>query len=181
MDNGLIGVVASLLAAIGGAQGAAEPRSVSVACGVKMSLPTGWKVHLEGTFAERCTFELKPPRWRSDPECPERRGGRLYVQILPKRLRVFLDGAQQEWLRASPDCESGWLVGGDGSACLNRIRGRASALSGEGSLRLYCNGTYAASDIGRFGAVFGERRLALVIGDAGDDEVFDRIVGSLRP
>jgi hypothetical protein len=182
MTKSLMGLVAGILAAMGGAPHAscASP-ALPAACGIKMSLPQGWTLHPGEAGPEGCDLELRPPGWRQDPDCPERLNGRLYVRVVPKQMHVFLGRAQQEWLRSTPGCDSGWSAQGEGGVCLQRIDGRASALSGEANVRLYCNGTYAGQNEGTFGVVFGEERLVLVIGDVGDVEIFDRIVGSMRP
>lgn len=103
------------------------------------------------------------------------------MRVVPKQLQGSQGRREQEWLRVEPACESGWFAVGEMGNCLYPIKGRAAALSTEANFRLYCNGTYAAQEIGSFGVVFGERRLAFVTGDAGDQELFDRVVASLRP
>jgi len=180
-DDRLIRIIA-LLALFGVApkvEGGTRPGPAP--CGVKVRLPPGWTVVGESAFRGSCEVELRPPHWTSDSDCPERYSGRLFLRIVAKRLETWGTLRKQEWLQAEPVCDSGWSAGGEMHSCLHSIGGRKAALSTETSVRLYCNGTYAALDEGAFGVVFGEKRLAFVRAEAGDQELFDQVVASLQP
>ena len=182
MPRSLIGFAAAFLAAVVGAEAPPRPRqSASGSCGMRMVLPHGWMSYVEGVSPTTCTLELRPPQWRPDPECPERLLGRLFVSIVSKPLRTVGGRIEHDWLRAAPECDSGWYAVGEGGSCMVPIGGRASALSAQPNVRLYCNGTYAAQETGNLAVVFGERRVAFVVADAVDDGVFEHILASLRP
>ncbi len=174
-------LVAILLVLGSAAEAGSQHWYATTVCGVRLLLPVGWTPRGEDSWRGSCEVQLRPPGWKPDPECPERVHGRVLMEVVPKRLQKSGRGSELKWLRTEPTCDSGWYATDEMGSCLYPIHGRASALSAQTTSRSYCNGTYTALDLSSVGVVFGESRLVFANSDIGDREVFDQIVGSMRP